>query len=236
MVPSRPWREGLPRLPDMQARRRTEAARVAADPANNQGVDSHMLVPTFLAKHRRKLAFLAASAVIITIAYAAGQVIAADNAPPTRGEHADTTRIPKPILRSVGLLEAKRRCSNTTPLVECRAELRRALASIAWQKHSRKRLQQRLERLQTPVQHLREWTCIHEREGAWNSNTGNGYQGGLQMDHSFSTTYGPDMWRKYGNGPHTWTPRDQMLVAERAYDAGRGFHPWPNTARMCGLI
>ena len=76
--------------------------------------------------------FLAASAVIIALAYAAGQAIGADNAPPTRGEHADTKRIPKPILRPVGLLEAKRLCSNTTPLVECRAALRRAIAAAHW--------------------------------------------------------------------------------------------------------
>jgi len=94
-----------------------------------------MPVPTFLAKHRRKLAFLAASAVIITIAYAAGQAIGADNAPPTRSAHADTKRIPKPQLRPTGLLEAKRRCNNTTPKVECRAEVRRLLAALAWERN-----------------------------------------------------------------------------------------------------
>ena len=26
-----------------------------------------------------------------------------------------------------------------------------------------------------------KWRCIHEHEGAWNANTGNGYYGGLQM-------------------------------------------------------
>jgi hypothetical protein len=25
-------------------------------------------------------------------------------------------------------------------------------------------------------------------------------------------------------------------VAERAYRSGRGFYPWPNSARACGLI
>ena len=29
---------------------------------------------------------------------------------------------------------------------------------------------------------------------------------------------------------------EQMWVAERAYRSGRGFYPWPNTARSCGLI
>ena len=33
-----------------------------------------------------------------------------------------------------------------------------------------------------------------------------------------------------------WTPLEQMWVAERAYRSGRGFYPWPNTARYCGLI
>jgi hypothetical protein len=27
-----------------------------------------------------------------------------------------------------------------------------------------------------------------------------------------------------------------MWIAEKAYRAGRGFYPWPNTARYCGLI
>ena len=34
---------------------------------------------------------------------------------------------------------------------------------------------------------------------------------------------------------NNWTPMEQMWVAERAYSSGRGFGPWPNTARMCGL-
>src|SRR6185436_13142983 len=32
---------------------------------------------------------------------------------------------------------------------------------------------------------LRSWECIHRGEGAWRSNTGNGYYGGLQMDLEF---------------------------------------------------
>jgi hypothetical protein len=55
------------------------------------------------------------------------------------------------------------------------------------------------------------------------------------MDREFMSTYGADMIRKYGGWANLWSPRDQMVVAERAY-AGRGFHPWPNTARMCGLL
>ena len=33
-----------------------------------------------------------------------------------------------------------------------------------------------------------------------------------------------------------WTPLEQMWVAERAHHSGRGYWPWPSTARSCGLI
>lgn len=78
------------------------------------------------------------------------------------------------------------------------------------------------------------WECIHSHEGAWNANTGNGYQGGLQMDYSFQRTYGPEFIRKWG-GAHRWPVWAQKKAADRAYRT-RGFTPWPNTARMCGLL
>ena len=37
-------------------------------------------------------------------------------------------------------------------------------------------------------------------EGAWTSNTGNGYYGGLQMDWGFMRTYGPEFVRQLGHG------------------------------------
>jgi len=79
------------------------------------------------------------------------------------------------------------------------------------------------------------WLCIHNYEGAWNANTGNGYYGGLQMDYSFMATYGADLLRSKGTADH-WTPQEQMAVAEKAKNSGRGYYPWPNTARICGLI
>jgi hypothetical protein len=75
--------------------------------------------------------------------------------------------------------------------------------------------------------------CIHHYEGTWTSATGNGYYGGLQMDAQFEHTYGAEFVRMWGHA-HRWPPAVQMTVAMRAY-AIRGFHPWPNTARMCGL-
>lgn len=83
-------------------------------------------------------------------------------------------------------------------------------------------------------EHYREWLCIHHYEGAWNANTGNGYYGGLQMDLEFQREYGPELLAAKGTADH-WTPLEQMTVAERAVP-GRGFTPWPNTARMCGLL
>ena len=87
----------------------------------------------------------------------------------------------------------------------------------------------------TAIKYLSAWICIHGGEGAWNANTGNGYYGGLQMDYGFMSTYGPELLRSKGTA-NNWTPYEQMLVAERAHDSGRGFYPWPTTARRCGLI
>jgi hypothetical protein len=39
----------------------------------------------------------------------------------------------------------------------------------------------------------------------------------------------------YGTADH-WPPAVQIAVAIRAYASGRGFYPWPNTARACGLL
>ena len=85
------------------------------------------------------------------------------------------------------------------------------------------------------VPHKAQWLCIHHGEGAWNDDTGNGYYGGLQMDLTFQRTYGAFLLRTKGTANH-WSPYEQMWVAERAYESGRGFYPWPNTARACGLI
>ena len=82
--------------------------------------------------------------------------------------------------------------------------------------------------------HKRAWLCIHRHEGAWN-DPNPPYYGGLQMDISFQRAYGSHLLRRKGTADR-WTPLEQMWVAERAYRSGRGFYPWPNTARACGLI
>jgi transglycosylase-like protein len=106
---------------------------------------------------------------------------------------------------------------------------RRWLLSL-WQARAEKA---RLRAMHPP--HEAAWLCIHRREGPWRANTGNGYYGGLQMDVSFQRTYGRYLLRTKGYA-HRWTSIEQMWVAERAHRSGRGFHPWPNTARSCGLL
>ncbi len=82
--------------------------------------------------------------------------------------------------------------------------------------------------------HKLQWLCIHRFEASW-SDPNPPYYGGLQMDLSFQRMYAAHLLRRKGTADH-WTPLEQMWVAERAHRAGRGFYPWPNTARYCGLI
>ena len=110
---------------------------------------------------------------------------------------------------------------------------------LIWVRDLWKRRAARAERLAQNPPHRRQWLCIHRYERhpgqGWATHTGNGYYGGLQMDISFQRTYGRELLRRKGTANH-WTAAEQMWVAERAFKSGRGFYPWPNTARSCGLI
>ena len=77
-----------------------------------------------------------------------------------------------------------------------------------------------------------KWRCIHEHEGAWNDPDPPHY-GGLQFDDSFQRTYGPEFCARWGDAGN-WPVWAQLTAAERAYQT-RGFGPWPNTRRMCGV-
>ena len=80
----------------------------------------------------------------------------------------------------------------------------------------------------------RAFLCIHSHEGRWNDPKPP-HWGGVQMDMSFQRTYGRWALRAFGTADH-WPVVVQIAVAIRAYESGRGFYPWPNTARYCGLI
>lgn len=77
------------------------------------------------------------------------------------------------------------------------------------------------------------WMCIHSYEGAWNDPNAP-YWGGLQMDLTFQQTYGGNFMKRWGTADH-WPIWAQIAAARRARDSGRGYSPWPNTARYCGV-
>jgi hypothetical protein len=94
--------------------------------------------------------------------------------------------------------------------------------------------QQQANRLFQNPPHKTQWLCIHRYEGSWSDPSGP-YYGGLQMDISFQRHYGGWLLAHKGTAEH-WSVLEQMWVAERAFSSGRGFYPWPNTARYCNLI
>jgi hypothetical protein len=81
--------------------------------------------------------------------------------------------------------------------------------------------------------HYSQFMCIHRFEGSW-TDSGAPFWGGLQMNYGFQATYGGWLLRTKGTADH-WSPLEQIWVAEKAAKS-RGFYPWPNTARFCGLI
>jgi hypothetical protein len=90
------------------------------------------------------------------------------------------------------------------------------------------------KRAHQPPPGMWAWLCIHRHEGPWNSNTNPIYDGGLQMDMTFQRMYGAK-WLRLKGPAYNWTPLEQIWTAVRAWRT-RGFYPWPNTARACGLL
>jgi hypothetical protein len=84
-----------------------------------------------------------------------------------------------------------------------------------------------------PDQTWRDFWCIHGFEGSWRDPNAP-YYGGLQMDMQFQRSHGMVFLRRKGTANH-WRVREQILVGWIAKQSGRGYGPWPNTARYCGL-
>jgi hypothetical protein len=122
-----------------------------------------------------------------------------------------------------------RRVMGKPPLRQVAAASSREQAFVSWRRIARSVLR---EASNPP--YARAWRCIHRYEGSW-KDPGGPYYGGLQMDLGFQRRYGGYLLATKGTADR-WTPLEQMWVAARAYRSGRGFYPWPNTARACGLI
>jgi hypothetical protein len=113
-----------------------------------------------------------------------------------------------------------------------------------WTRKDRKTRRLASVPLSVRIPHWRDWQCIahYESMADWQMSpttsppSGGAYWGGLQMDVDFMHTYGADMIRLHHGGlADTWTSVEQITVANRALQT-RGFQPWPNTARACGLL
>jgi len=113
-------------------------------------------------------------------------------------------------------------------------ELANAPEEVEQRMQAWRRLASNLRRRAQNPPHKLAWLCIHRFEGSWR-DPNPPYFGGLQMDVRFQRMYGAAIFRLKGTADH-WTPIEQMWAAERAHRSGRGFYPWPNTARYCGLI
>lgn len=119
------------------------------------------------------------------------------------------------------------------------AERRGALAS--WLQHRLSirvrevlKLHKRFHAAPSRPPHYSEWLCIHDGEGSWTANTGNGFYGGLQF---MQGTWERNGGLKYASRADLATPLEQMWVAESAWrESGGSFSQWPNTARYCGLL
>ena len=71
-----------------------------------------------------------------------------------------------------------------------------------------------------------------EAGGNWNTNSGNGYYGGLQFDRQTWVAYGGD---DYAPLPHQAGRDAQIAVASKMRDERGGYGSWPACARKLGL-
>lgn len=82
-----------------------------------------------------------------------------------------------------------------------------------------------------------EWECIAEEEThkTWDSDDNHKYKGGLQFDSQFERDYGREFKARFHGRANKWPKWAQIIAADRGH-AARGYNPWPNTARRCGLL
>ena len=187
---------------------------------------------------RLKLTVLSACACAVFAALVATSQLRAETTPEPEPEAEPTTSAPEVSQRDFQkTIDTYRRETWRWERVMGRPltrQLRSSIADPAGKLVAWKRVAARTRRRAQNPPHKRAWLCIHRYEGAW-TDPDPPYYGGLQMDLSFQRIYSSGLLRRKGTANH-WTPLEQMWTAERAHRSGRGFYPWPNTARYCGLI
>jgi hypothetical protein len=184
-----------------------------------------------------KLVLLPVLAASLLLGAAASTL--ASSSPPPQGS--TTASAPKPVRKTARRVNPRlvRRLRGTVwhwqavmgtrRHVYLKAPLHTRSALRYWRRQARL-----VARLAAHPPHKRGWVCIHRYEGSWR-DSGDPYWGGLQMDRGFMSTYAPRVLLRRG-WANRWTALEQMWVAERAHRSGRGYWPWPSTARFCGLV
>ncbi len=173
------------------------------------------------------------TALAVAVAFAFSliftSVAQADRPAPRKQENAATTAARS--VRTSNLRGTARKWETliSLPRAHTRFGLRSPLAYLFWKRRARA-----VARAANAPPHKKGWLCIHRFEGRW-SDSGDPYWGGLQMNQGFMQTYAPRSLLRRG-WANVWTPLEQMWVAERAHRSGRGYGPWPTTARACGLL
>lgn len=82
----------------------------------------------------------------------------------------------------------------------------REKVDVRWIKSARYRI------AHPPLHYLSFWVCVHNYEGAWNDDTGNGYFGGLQMTENWAVYGQVLVWHA-----NLLSPYEQMRVAEHGW-------------------
>ena len=186
---------------------------------------------------KQKLLLLPLLAAFLTL-MAAGATLASSSAP-QRHVTAKTTSH-KPVRKAIpkGNAPLVRRLRRTVwhwqaVMGKRRTTVKLSLRSVPALRYWRRQARS-VVRVASHPPHKAGWLCIHRYEGGWRDSS-DPYWGGLQMDRGFMSSYAPGELLRRGWADR-WTALEQMWVAERAHRSGRGYWPWPSTARFCGLI
>lgn len=193
------------------------------------------------------LALVSSLALIVPVEVARAQSGSAATAPAPTGTETDRRTAPPPAHRArVNALRRQIRSHRATTWHWQRVMGKRrtpttygerrttSVNSLSWMRDLWRSRATAVRWSASRVPHRGAWLCIHRYEGHWN-DPHLPYYGGLQMDLAFQRAYGGYLLRTKGTA-NRWTPLEQMWTAEKAHRSGRGFYPWPNTARLCGLL